>query len=153
MRIRDIEKLCQDNETLDQVIDECEKLCNRTDYWMNCMKDGLLSSDNPKEVVNALQELTGIFGLLNTVVAVVGTEKKNREVRYYNKIRMDMENAGKKFVSTVGEKQASEHVAEYRRVRNYIQAYRESCEKAISSLQSILKQIQVEARLTGKEEG
>lgn len=151
MRIREIEKLCQSEETLDKVLDESKELFEKVDYWMNCMRDGLLSSDNPKEVLNSLQELTGIFGLLNTIVAIVGTEKKNRETRYYNKLRMETENEGRKFVATVGDKQASESVADYRRIRNCVQAYRESCEKAISSLQSILKQIQEEMKLSGNK--
>jgi hypothetical protein len=150
MRIQDIEKLFQNEETLEQVLVECKDDFEKVDYVADLMKRNI--TDNPQEAKKALNELTGVFMTLNTVSAVAETEKKNREVKYYNKLRIDTENLGKKFVSSVGDKEASGAVANYRRIRNYVVAYRNDCEKAISTLQSILKQIQKEMGMSGKEE-
>ena len=152
MRIKEIEALFQKEETLDQVLEQCKPEFERVDYWLGVMKNGV-TSDNPKEAKDAITELTGLYGWLNVVYAVAETEKINREVRFYNKLKIETENLGdKKFISASADKEASAHVANYRRIRNYIDAYRNDCEKGISTLQSILKQIQKEMDYSGKEE-
>jgi hypothetical protein len=83
--------------------------------------------------------LAGVYSNLITVLSVAITEKKNREIREYNRLRIEAENAEKKVTDTAKESMASEHVANYRRIRNIIEGYVTGCEKQISALQTTLK--------------
>jgi hypothetical protein len=139
MRILELEKKFESENTLDEVLKELKEDFSKVDYWAGVLRSGLV--DNPEEANKALGELTGCYSNLRTALAIATTEKRNREVRYYNKLKIDTENEGKKFVSAVGEKEASGHVAGYRRVRNIIEGYKEASEKDISTLQSILKDL------------
>jgi len=150
MRIKELESLFQEEENLDAVLEEVKTEIAKVDEWAELMRDG--QTQNPEMCKQALSELTGVFMRLAPVLSIAVSEKKNREVRGYNKIKMETEQAGKKFVSASTEKLASEEVSDYRRLRNYIQSYVDSCKVALSSLQSTLKQLQEEAKLTGKEE-
>jgi len=142
MRILELENLFKKEETLDKVLEELKADFDKTDYYANLMQTNIVN--NPEEVKSALTELTGTFSNLRTALAIAETEKKNREIRAYNQIRIDVENAGKKFISASSEKQASGEVSAYRRIKNLILGYKESAEKAISSLQSILRYMAVE---------
>lgn len=139
MRILEIEKLFAMEETLDKVLEECKEDIELIDYWSGVRKSNL--TDNSEEINKALNQLSGCYSNLKTVLAIAETEKKNREVRYYEKLRIDKENAGTKFVSAPAEKEASVHVAAYRRIRNIIEAYTLAADKHINTLQSILKDL------------
>jgi len=145
MRILKIENLFQSEETLEEVLNECKDSIDKVDYYSNLLKTNVI--DNAEEVKKALNELTGIYMDLKTILLVANTEKKNREIRYYDQLRIDIENEGRKFVSAPAEKEASTHVAKYRRIRNIIQAYVDVSEKAISTCQSILKYMGEEIKL------
>ncbi len=147
MNILEIEKLFQSEETLGKVLDEIEKDINQIDYWANMMKEGI--TINPEETKSALNDLTGRYMSLKSVLSIAETEKKNREIRCYNKIRIDTEKENKKFVSASAEIEASAFVANYRRIRNIILAYVESAEKGISTLQSLLKYMDSENKFRG----
>jgi len=150
MRIKELEALFQDESKLDLVLEEVKGELAKVDEWSEMMRDN--QTANPEMAKQALSELTGVFMRLNTALSVAMTEKKNREVRAYNRIKQEAENAGVKFVSASTEKQASAEVADYRRIRNYIQGYVDSCKSAMSGIQSLLRQIQEEMKLSGKEE-
>jgi len=150
MRIKEIEKLFQDEQNLDLVLEDLKTELAKVDEWAELLRDN--QATNPEMAKQGLMELTGIFMRLNTAYSVAITEKKNREVRAYNRIKQETDNAGGKFVSASAEKQASAEVSDYRRIRNYIEGYVEACRSAMSSIQSILKQIQEEMKLSGKEE-
>ena len=142
MRILEFEKLFQSKDTLDKAIEFLQEDMNRVDVWAINMKNNVTS--NPEEAKNALNELTGIYSNLRTALTVAETEKKNREIRAYNQIKIDAGKAGTKFVSASAEKEASASVAIYRRVRNIIQGYKEACQTSVSSIQSLLKYMAVE---------
>lgn len=135
MRILDIEKKFQQDDTLNEVLTELEDDFKVVDYYAKTLKSGVVN--NPEEIAEALQKLSGAFCNLRTVLALAETEKRNREVRRYNEIKIETENAGKKFVSASAEKQASADIGEYRRIRNLVEGYVESAEKAIGALQNI----------------
>lgn len=137
MRILDIEQLFQSEKGLEEVLNKLELDFEKNDYWAGVSQEGLTS--DPQEARKALCELAGVYSNLVTILAIANTEKKNREIKYYNKLKIDMENEGKKFISAVAERQASEFVGDYRRIRNVIQGYINGCDKMISSLQSTLK--------------
>jgi hypothetical protein len=137
MRILEFEKLFQAEPTLGEALKQLKEDFEKVDYWANILKSGLV--DNPEEANKSLGELTGTYSNLRTALAITQTEKRNREVRKYNQIKIETENNSKKFVSASADKEASESVAEYRRIRNIVLGYKEACEKCISSLQSMLK--------------
>ena len=139
MRIQDIEPLFDSEETLDKVLEKCKEDFNLIDYWSGVRKNNI--TDNSAEIRKALNELSGCYANLRVILAIAESEKKNREVKFYESLKIETENDGKKFVSTVADKQASGLVASYRRIRNIVSAYLESCDKHIITLQSILKDI------------
>jgi len=139
MRILELEEKFQQETTLNEVLEALKEDFSMVDYYAGILRSGII--DNAHEANEALGKLTGTFSNLRTALGVAETEKKNREVRKYNQIRIDKENASEKFTSASAEKEASAHVGEYRRIRNIIEAYKEACEKDISSLQSILKDL------------
>ena len=137
MRVLKIEKLFEEESKLNEVLEECKEDFEKVDYYAGIMKQNI--TNNPEEAKKALTELTGTFSNLRTVLAITESEKKNREIKFYSKLRIDTENEGKEFVSSVADKEASKSVASYRRVRNLILGYKEACEKSIGSLQSLLR--------------
>lgn len=137
MRILDIEEKFKSEETLPLVLENLKEDLNRIEYLAGLLRTQV--ANNPEEAVSVVNELTGIYMGLKTVLSIAETEKSNRELKAYETIKIETENKGDKFVSASAEKQASSSVASYRRVRNIIEAYVLSCEKAISTLQSVLK--------------
>jgi len=148
MRILELEKLFETEDQLDKVLVELEPDFKKVDYWANLMKDNMTS--NPEEAKKALNELTGAFSNLRTALSIAETEKKNREIRYYNKLRIEHDPKNGKFVASVADKTSSGKVAFYRRIRNIILGYKEACEKAVLSLQSLLKYMIVEYNTPGE---
>lgn len=142
MRVLELEKKFQQEDTLEEVLMDLKKDFDKVDYWAGVLRSGLV--DNPEEANKALGELTGVYMNLRPALAIAETEKKNREVRFYNNLKIEIENQGKKFVSASSEKEASGHVSNYRRIRNLILGYKEAAEKGIGSLQSILKDLERE---------
>jgi len=145
MRILEFEQLFKSEDTLDQALLKCKEDFDRVDYYAGVLKSAI--TENAEEAKKSLNELTGIYISLKTALAVAESEKKNREIRKYDQLRIKTEEDGKKFVSISAENEASLYVANYRRIRNYIQAYTDACEKAISTLQSILKYLAEEIKL------
>lgn len=139
MRIREIEKLFQDDKTVDLVLEDLTKDMEMVDKWIDTSLSDL--NDNAEEIKKALNQLSIAYGNLRIVLGVAETEYRNREVRYYSQMKIEAESEGKKFVSGQADRESSLHVAEYRRIRNIVQAYKESANKRIITLQSILKDI------------
>jgi len=139
MRIIEIEELFKKDDTLDQVLDKCQADFDRIDYWSQVRKNNL--TDNSAEIGKALNELSGCYSNLRTVLGIAETEKKNRHIRFKESLRIEIEKEGGKYVDSKAEVQASANVVQFRRVRNIINAYVESCDKHILTLQSILKDL------------
>ena len=138
MRILEVEKAFQDEKQLGKVLELCQEDIDLVDYYANTVLKGKLAN-NVEEAKSALLVLAGVYSNLTTVLSVALTEKKNREIREYNRIRIETENAEKKVTDTAKASQASEFVSEYRRIRNLVEGYVNGCEKQISALQSTIK--------------
>lgn len=139
MRVLNLEQKFQKEETLNEVLEDLKDDFEKVDYWASIRKQNI--TDNNAEVDRALNELSGALSNLRTALGVAESEKKNREVRHKNQIRIDVENAGEKYTDTKATTEASAFIAPYRRVRNIIQAYYEATQTQISTLQSILKDL------------
>ena len=138
MRILEIEQAFQDEKMLGKVLELCNEDFELVDYYANTVLKGKLAN-NAEEAKSAVLVLAGVYSNLTTVLSVAITEKKNREIREYNRLRIEAENAEKKVTDTAKEQQASEKVSEYRRIRNLVEGYVTGCEKQISALQTTLK--------------
>ena len=88
---------------------------------------------------NSLEELTGIYMDLKTIHMISITMKENRELQHYISRKIEIENKGEKFISSPMEKEASNSVANERRVKNILEGFLNSCERSLSSLQSKLR--------------
>jgi hypothetical protein len=137
VRILEIEKLFTSEETLEKVLEHCEPYFNKIDKWAKYERHKL--AFNPELAKRALAELGGAFSALNPILAIAETQKKNKEVRFKERLRKETENAGEKYTDSKATTQASAHVHLYRRIRNLIRGYIESADKDISVMQSILK--------------
>lgn len=144
MKVKEIEKLFESEETLDEVLERCKEDFEKIDYWGNLLRSGVV--DNPAEIKRALTELAGAYSNLRVILGIAEYQKKNKQVKYKNQLRIDIESAGKKYVDTKAETEASAHVTEYRRVRNIIEAYKESADKSIGVLQNVNNNLDKELR-------
>lgn len=149
MDIFAIETLFQSEDTLNEVLDELKSDFQAIDKISKQLKSRNIN--NPLELKGGLDELTGIYMNLNPILAIAESELDNREVKYYEKLRIDIENAGGKFTSASAERQAEAFVSSYRRIRNLIRAYVEVAEKGISTFQSRLKFEASEMNMQGIE--
>ena len=145
MNILEIEKLFQNEETLPKVFDEIKEDFDKVDYYMGLMKNNI--TDNPEECKKAINTLTGVYMKLKTVSAIAESEKRNRELKAYSKIKIETVKEGGKFTSAVADREASKNVADYRRIRNIVNGYVDASKNGISSLQSILKFLNEEIKL------
>jgi len=150
MRILEIEQLFQTEDTLVQVLEKLSDDFARIDEYAEMAKSNVYATAD--KVSEVLIELSGCHSNLITVLGVAESEKKNREQHKYSNIKIEFDNAaavdekGKliKFTSTIAEKEASDFVSSYRRIRNIIKAYKDSCATSISVLQSVLKDLKKE---------
>jgi len=139
MRILELEKLFEKEETLNKVLEMLEADFEMVDYWSGVRKSNI--TNNSEEIDKALNELSGAYSNLRIALAIAETEKKNRETIFKEKIRFETEEAGNKYTDSKASTQASSQVAPYRRIRNYVLAYTEACHQHIITLQSILKDL------------
>ena len=141
MRILELEQKFKSEETLTEALKECEDDFNTIDYWSGVRKGNV--TDNPPEIVRALNELSGCFANLRTALAIANTELTNREAIKRNLIKIEIERDGtKKWTSqanSAAKYEAIEAIKNYTRIKNIIEAYCNSADKHISTLQTISK--------------
>ena len=137
MRILDLEKLVLQKDTVGLLLDEVAKDIEIIDDYARKLKDNLCN--NPEANKIAQSKLTGAFNGIRTALAVVATAKRNKELRLYYEAKEQIESEGKKFNSSATKEKAMAETCEWRRVRNYLEAYKDSVEKDIITLQSMLK--------------
>lgn len=147
MQYSKIEEMFETEETMKKLLDMYEEShFSRLDNISQLFRSGALADVT---VLNStLDELTGIYIDLNTVYTLAVTYKENLELKYYMSRKIEIEKEGGKFVSASTEKEASEAVSNYRRVRNIFQAKVEAVEKAITTCQSKLRFLSREYDLT-----
>ena len=95
----------------------------------------LQNSDlNDKTIYYEFQnKLTGIYAILNPLYKKVRALKENKEVEYYNKLKLEADVNSVKFVSAVAERKASEFVAPLRLLRDILEGYIESIVMTINT--------------------
>jgi len=98
-----------------------------------------------------LSKLTGYYMYLSPFLNEAKTQKRNNELIRYRELKEEAESEGKKFISAPAEKEAQIYVAEYRKIRNALQAYVDACKVGIGSCQSIVKYKSEEKKYLGAE--
>jgi len=137
MNYNEIEKLFQDKETLEEVLQLCVDTFNKIDAIGDRLKNRLVNTG--EEVYGTLQELNGLYDFLCPIYTIADTTKENEEGRFYGSKKMEIDASGVKFVDATVKKESSIHVNDYRRVRNLLEAYINICKINIGSCQSLLK--------------
>jgi|WetSurSiteA1Bulk_404760.scaffolds.fasta_scaffold00683_15 hypothetical protein len=137
MTRQDIEEHFQNKEKLPELLEQYQEVFDVILYWESCLKNDAV--DTPSETDKAMKQLASVYSTLNVVARIAETYKINAESKYYNVKRMELENEGHKTVAASLENEATEHVSDYRRIRNIFEGYRDSCDRLISVLQSSLK--------------
>lgn len=137
MRILELEKLVIQDDTIALILDEVTEAIEIVDNHARKLKDNLCN--NPEANKIAQSKLTGAFNDIRTALVVVSTAKRNKELRLYYEEKEQIESESKKFNSSASKEKASAQTSELRRVRNYLEAYKEATEKDIITLQSMLK--------------
>ena len=138
MNIFDIEKKFSSIEAMNELLIYLQKeYFDRISYHAELFRGGALSDIG--QMQNSLEELTGIYMDLKTIHMISITMKENRELQHYISRKIEIENKGEKFISSPMEKEASNSVANERRVKNILEGFLNSCERSLSSLQSKLR--------------
>lgn len=80
--------------------------------------------------------LTGIYGQINIEYKKIRAIKKNQEVQYYNRLKLEADTNHTKFISAATEKEASAYVSPLREVRDIVEGYVEVVVKSIETCRS-----------------
>jgi hypothetical protein len=145
MRLSDAIVAMKDENTCLEVLTGCQCYFDKIEEISGLFANG--GAETQTEVRKILSECTSIFLALNPLLALADTEKSNREVIYYHSRKIAIEKTDVKFVATAMDKEASAHVANYRRVRNILEGYIDTLKIAIGTCQSSLRSLSEETRL------
>lgn len=143
MRILNLEEKFQSENSLNDVLTFLEDDMKVVDYWSRIRKTSAFES-NSEEIGRALNELSGAFSNLRTALAIANTQLTNREARKRNTIKLEYTEKWTTQVNSAAKTEAIEATAGYRRLKNIIEAYKDSADKHISTLQTILKDVNKE---------
>ena len=149
MNLEEILKMFESEENILLLLQELMPIFEKINDYAQIFQNHKVSI-NSEECKKALDELTGLYMYLNPIYSVTKAIKQNKEDQFYTAERKKIESSldGKRFISAPLDRAASAHVGNYRIVRNILGKYVESCDKAISSCQSILKYMSEEIKLS-----
>ena len=133
-----VEKYFRKKETLEEILKVCKLHLDKIDHYSKILR---LRPDNVGDLENIMIKLVGEQGFLEPILGLAITYKKNEEEKTYMGIKIKIENEGGKFSSAPTEREASAYVAEWRRIRNILQAYVDVCKASISAIQTRLKTV------------
>ncbi len=97
-----------------------------------------LDSSNIVATKDTLTKLTGYYMEIVDILRKIEALKKNKSEAYYCSKRIEITNAGDKFVSAPIEKESSLYVADERRVRNILQGKLDACLEGIRTCRTII---------------
>lgn len=115
-----------------EVIDKCKPLFE----IVKEICDFLIKNpniDNYDIYSQYLNQITGIFGFLNTEYKHISALKENTEANYFNSLKLQADVEGNKFIAEVAKRQASEYVKDLRIARNILEGYVEICSRLIDT--------------------
>jgi hypothetical protein len=137
MLYSNIESFFTDENSVLEILPECMEQFDRIDAIGAVLRDRGFSS--PASLEELIRELNGINAFLTPILGVATSAKTENEDRFYNSRKIEIEKEGGKFTSASVDREASLSVANFRRVRNSIEAYVSVINTLIMSSQSLLK--------------
>jgi arginyl-tRNA synthetase len=137
--VESLNKLLEDNKDIFEMVD---------DYGQQFIQ-GILST--PEDYKDALNKLTGAYLSLMPLYQMAVAYKENEELKYYVTAKRELEAKAEKVVAASLEKESSAFVEHPRRVRNLLEGYVEASSKGIATCQTQLKRLELEGKLTPKE--
>ena len=142
MKYRDLEVYFNSKDSVLEVADVCNETFDRVDEIGAVLRKRGFSS--PAEIEKLICELNGINIFLSPILGLAESAKTENEDRYFFQRKIEIEKEGGKVVAAVLDREASCEIANYRRIRNAVEAYVEVVKTAITSAQSILKNTEKE---------
>jgi hypothetical protein len=138
-----IETYLETHEGMTKLLEEFKEAFERIEFVSDLFKEGNVNTHQLTDQI--MKELGGWYSSLNVVVMLSETKKKNHEACYFNSVRNQMENVGKKkVIAAVIDREVSESASSIRRIRNIFQSYRDNCDRLMSVCQSSLKALERE---------
>lgn len=138
------------SEGLEKLLVEYQDVFSLLDDISQQLLQGVITTvDQYKEVLN---QSTGAYGTLEPLHSMSIAYKENEELHYYVEKKRELEAKAEKFTAASLEKEASESVAQIRRVRNILEAYVSVSEKIIITAQTQLKQLAQDYKYKPQEE-
>lgn len=128
-----------DNKDLEQysqnIIQQNQPLFNQIKQISD---DLLIHTDvsNIQKYYEYQDKLTGIYGSLNPIYKRVRSYKKNKEVEYYHKLKMEADINHTKFMSAAAERESSLYVSPLRTSKDILEGYVEVLVTAINTCRS-----------------
>ena len=124
----------KDEKSILKLIEDYKEPFERINYFAQLLSDKVILG-MPHEMTEAMAELASIFVSLNEITYEAETEHINEEDRLSERKRGDR--ASKENYTSY--EIEVERIALLRRIRNIFRERRESCEKLISVIQSLLR--------------
>lgn len=144
------DKYFSDASHLNQLLIDYQEIFDLLDDLSQQLLRGIITtSEQFREVLN---QATGAYGVLEPLYSQAVAVKTNEELRYYVEKKAEIEARNEKVVAASLEKESSEHVANYRRIRNILEAYVLLTEKLIMTAQTQLKRIESDSKYKPMEE-
>lgn len=142
----ELEKYFDNEDILDALLQDYKiKFKQVEDYWDSLQKGEIVGYDAIDET---LTKLTGLYMELNVIAIIADTEVQKKKGFFNLQFTREAENEGKKVVQSSIDRQVDKAVQPWRRVRNILQAYCDSCKSGKETAQSRLK---VFSETRGKE--
>jgi hypothetical protein len=132
------------------LINDYKTIFDMIDEIGQALLQGIISTTvQYKEVLN---QFTGAYIGLEPLSSLAEAHKLNEELRYYVEKKRELESKGEKVVAATLEKESSQAVAEFRRIRNILEGYVLACEKGIVTCQTQIKRFQDDEKYKPVEE-
>lgn len=142
MFLKEIESYFIDTGKLLQILVDSQEIFNRIVFFQNALRAGAI--DHPNDVDKALKELVALYSHLNVVARIADNWLVLAEEGYFNARKIEADKNKEKYSIAALEKEAEVHAFDFLRVKNIFEAYRDSCDRIISVLQSSLKSLDKE---------
>jgi hypothetical protein len=139
-----------DIEGLEKLLADYNDVFNLLDDISQQLLQGVISTiDQYKEILN---QATGAYGTLEPLHSMSIAYKENSELHYFVEKKRELESKGEKLTVASVDKEASESVAQIRRIRNILEAYVSVSEKIIITAQTQMKQMAQDYKYKPQEE-
>jgi len=140
----------ESEDNLSKLLTDCNDIFTMIDEYAQQFMQGILSTS--ADFRDVLNKLTGAYMYLEPLYSLAVANKENKELLYYVTTKRELESKNEKVVAASLEKESSASVEAYRRVRNILEGYVESCSKGIITCQTQLRRIEEDGKYKPVEE-